>query len=195
MAKQKTPFSIAGMQPPGTRAAARYCVPWPFHAGGYRTLLSLFAFSFAISTAGAQVYKWIDPDGSTHYGDQPPGDTRPAKVEIPATSFGGPTTVDYASILRRPIKSATAAPIDDCTATCCGPCKCVSTCTPADGVVPSVYGVDTAETRMGEYADVFLLGVPAYRGGRQRTMGFGSRGPPAMMMPHGVQWSVSVRGH
>ena len=38
-------------------------------------------------TAGAQVYKWKDGKGVTHYSDQPPPPTAKARVEV--KSFGG----------------------------------------------------------------------------------------------------------
>ena len=42
-------------------------------------LLGLWALA---SSAGAQVYRWVDPDGSIHYSDSPSTAPRDAKVEV-----------------------------------------------------------------------------------------------------------------
>jgi uncharacterized protein DUF4124 len=42
-------------------------------------LLGLWALA---STAGAQVYRWVDPDGSIHYSDTPTSAPKDAKVEV-----------------------------------------------------------------------------------------------------------------
>src|SRR5471032_3343137 len=46
------------------------------------TLLSLCA-----GMAGAQVYKWVDEKGVTHYSDQPPPPSTPAKIKVEIKSF------------------------------------------------------------------------------------------------------------
>lgn len=40
-------------------------------------------------TAGAQVYKWKDGKGVTHYSDQPPPPTAPLKSKVEVKSFSG----------------------------------------------------------------------------------------------------------
>jgi glutaredoxin len=42
-----------------------------------------------LGTAGAQVYKWKDGKGVTHYSDQPPPPTTPARTRVEVKSFNG----------------------------------------------------------------------------------------------------------
>jgi len=37
----------------------------------------------AMSAVHAQVYKWVDKDGRTHYGEKPPDDVKSAPVAVP----------------------------------------------------------------------------------------------------------------
>ena len=50
-------------------------------------LLSALLLSGA---AGAQVFKWVDKDGKTHYGEKPPDGVKATEVGVPAP---GPATV------------------------------------------------------------------------------------------------------
>ena len=51
-------------------------------------LLACMLLPLAVS---AQMYKWVDEKGVTHYTDSPPPDGKGAKVDIrPATGGGGP---------------------------------------------------------------------------------------------------------
>lgn len=67
--------------------------------------LCLVAGLAAISmVAGAtEVYRWVDPDGTVHFGDRPPLDRPVEQIEIrpPAGALPLP---DAAEILRRPVR-------------------------------------------------------------------------------------------
>ena len=72
--------------------------------------LRRFALALALiaaTAAGAQVYKWTDASGKTHYGDKPPEDVEKKELDIRVPSYEGPVEVrDWGAILRR--KSAAA---------------------------------------------------------------------------------------
>lgn len=57
-----------------------------------RKLLILVAFLALAPAAFADVYKWVDRDGSVHYGDTPPANARSRPVDMRNT--GNPTTTE-----------------------------------------------------------------------------------------------------
>ena len=154
-----------------------------------RALPVLFLFSFAVLSAHAQVYKWTDKDGKSHYGDRPPADAKTSKVAINVTSFGGPATVDYVSILRRPVKGAASAPAEArvtiYTASWCGPCKSAKAWMNTNGISYTEYDVETTETGKRDYQEMKMRGVPTILVGNQRMTGFSSRTLQAMIKQGG----------
>ncbi len=154
-----------------------------------RALPLFLSFSFAVSSAHAQVYKWTDKDGKSHYGDRPPADAKTAKVAITVTSFGGPATVDYVSILRRPVKGAAPSPAEArvtiYTASWCGPCKSAKAWMNTNGIGYTEYDVETSETGKRDFQEMMMRGVPTILVGNQRMTGFSSQTLQAMIKQGG----------
>jgi glutaredoxin len=81
-------------------------------------LFALLAL-LCLGTAGAQVYKWKDGQGVTHYSDQPPPASTPAKVKVEVKSFNTGGTVELpaelAGVARdRPVTLYTTAQCEGC---------------------------------------------------------------------------------
>jgi len=56
----------------------------------------------AAGIAGAQVFKWTDANGKTHYGDKPPEEGASQELAIRVPSYDGPVEVrDWSAILKR----------------------------------------------------------------------------------------------
>src|SRR5881628_553069 len=56
----------------------------------------------AAGVAGAQVFKWTDANGKTHYGDKPPAEVDSRELAIQVPSYDGPVEVrDWSAILKR----------------------------------------------------------------------------------------------
>jgi hypothetical protein len=49
----------------------------------------IVAMSTAIFISAADIYKWVDADGNTHYGDIPPIDASSELVRVGPSSNGG----------------------------------------------------------------------------------------------------------
>lgn len=84
----------------------------------------LAAFTIALlclGTASAQVYKWVDDKGVTHYSDQPPPPSTPAKTKVELKSFAtGGATVELPqeladAVRNRPVTLYTTAQCDGCS--------------------------------------------------------------------------------
>lgn len=54
----------------------------------FNTLLKFCLLWALLAPAYAQVYKWVDENGTTHYGERPPQGKQAQKVEQPPTSPG-----------------------------------------------------------------------------------------------------------
>jgi glutaredoxin len=85
-----------------------------------RPALLLTAMLLCAGTAGAQVYKWKDDKGVTHYSDQPPPPTTPAKTRVEVKSFSTGGAVELPPELAgpardRPVTLYTTNQCEGCT--------------------------------------------------------------------------------
>lgn len=140
-----------------------------------RILLSL-ACLFLAAAASAQVYKWTDPSGKTHYGDRPPEDAKKQELAIRVRSYDGPVTVtDWAAILRR--KAPASAPRASSGITMymtewCPHCKNARSYFKAKGIAYTEINVDTSEAGRKEYKALGGNGVPLILVGDKMMSGF-----------------------
>lgn len=82
-------------------------------------LLGLAAL-LCFGTAGAQVYKWKDGKGVTHYSDQPPPSSTPARVKVELKSFSTGGALDLpqelaGAVRDSPVTLYTTAQCEGCT--------------------------------------------------------------------------------
>ena len=84
-----------------------------------RTALLMFLL-LAAGAASAQVYKWVDAKGVTHYSDQPPPPSTPAKTKVEVKSFSGGSSIadlpaELAEVVRnRPVTLYTTDQCEGC---------------------------------------------------------------------------------
>ena len=87
-----------------------------------RTLLVLAVM--LAGSAAAQVYKWTDSSGKTHYGDRPPEDAKKQELKIHIPSYDGPVKVrDWGAVLRAKGPSVSAGVVTMYSTAWCGHCK------------------------------------------------------------------------
>lgn len=120
----------------------------------------------------AQVYRWTDDKGRTHYGDKPPAERAATEVRNRISSYAGPAKVSSAPA------PAAKAPRGDGTAQVtlysavwCKYCRQAKAFFAKRGVRYAERDVDTAEAR-AEYDRLGARGVPVILVGRQRMDGF-----------------------
>jgi glutaredoxin len=133
----------------------------------------LFAFS-----AAAQVYKWTDPSGKTHYGDMPPVDGKREELKIRIPSYDGPVEVrDWAAVIRK--KSPQPAPGPDritmYSTDWCPHCKNARNYFTEKGIRFTEYNVETSEAGRKEYEALGGGGVPVIVVGEKVMRGFSAR--------------------
>jgi glutaredoxin len=74
-----------------------------------------------LGTAGAQVYKWKDDKGVTHYSDQPPPSSTPARTRVEVKSFAtGGAAVELPPELAEAVRNR---PVTLYTMADCGGCS------------------------------------------------------------------------
>ncbi len=131
--------------------------------------LALAAAALLALPAPAQVYKWTDSAGKTHYGDKPPEDVAKREIKISAESFvGTPQVRDWGSVLRRPAGSG----LTMYSATWCGPCKSAKAYLAAKGISYRDVDIDASEANGKEYLALGGGGVPLFVAGDKRMNGF-----------------------
>ena len=125
--------------------------------------------------AAAQVYKWTDPSGKTHYGDAPPDDAKKQELKIKIPSYEGPVEVrDWAAVIRK--KAAPSAPAPDritmYSTDWCPHCKNARNYFTAKGIRFTEYNVETSDTGRREYEALGGGGVPVIVVGSKVMRGF-----------------------
>lgn len=140
-----------------------------------RFLLAL-AVGLTLSAAGlAQIYKWTDPSGKTHYGDQPPDDAKKRELKIRIPSYDGPVQVsDWAAVIRA--KSGSVAPSSDgvtmYSTDWCPHCKNAKRYFAANGIRYREVNVEASESGRKEYEALGGGGVPIILIGEKVMRGF-----------------------
>ena len=124
--------------------------------------------------AAAQVYKWTDPSGKTHYGDAPPDDVKKQELKIRIPSYEGPVEVrDWAAVIRK--KTPQAPEPDRITmysTDWCPHCKNARNYFGAKGIRFTEYNVETSEAGRKEYEALGGGGVPVIVVGSKVMRGF-----------------------
>jgi glutaredoxin len=125
--------------------------------------------------AAAQVYKWTDSNGKTHYGDSPPDDAKKQELKIRIPSYDGPVEVrDWAALLRA--KSPAAAPGNDrvtmYSTDWCPHCKNARNYFTANKISFNEVNVETSESGRKEYEALGGGGVPIIVVGGKVMRGF-----------------------
>ena len=129
-----------------------------------RIIQVLFIFSLgavAWQTASAQIYKWKDADGKTHFGERVPANEKGNKVKAPASSVAKPTSVN-----------AGKPEITIYTTSWCGYCKKAKAYFSANKMPYKEYDIEKDRFAKRQYDRIDGVGVPVILVGDQRINGF-----------------------
>lgn len=149
----------------------------------------VFAALLVLMPAAAQVYKWTDSTGKTHYGDSPPEGTKTDEIKIRIPSYEGPPKVtDWAAVIRRP--SAVAGPqgrgampqgLTMYSTAWCGVCKRAKSYFAAKGIRYTEIDIEKSEAGMRQYEQLGVRGVPAIVVGSKVMTGFSEEALQALL--------------
>jgi glutaredoxin len=133
----------------------------------------------------AEIYRWTDADGRTHYSDKPPADRKAKPIRIKVPSITGPAVVTPAQRGAAAPAAGTPQPVKLYTTAWCGYCKKAKAHLAARGVPYREIDVETSESGEREYRDLKGRGVPVILVGSQRMDGFDAQGLDAMLAAAG----------
>lgn len=146
-----------------------------------RSILALAAL-LALMPAAAQVYKWTDSTGKTHYGDSPPEGTKTDEIKVRIPSYDGPPRVtDWAAVIRRPSAVAMPQGLTMYSTSWCAVCKRAKSYFAAKGIRYTEIDIEKSETGMRQYEQLGVRGVPAIVVGGKVMTGFSEEALQALL--------------
>lgn len=143
------------------------------------TLILLALLAISGGTA-AQVYKWTDSTGKTHYGDSPPEEAKKQQLTIREPSYGGPVEVtDWAAVLRKKAPE-TARPrstgVTMYSTDWCPHCRRARDYFNARGIAFTEVDIEKSDAGNREYKAYGGKGVPLIVVGDKTMRGFSPQG-------------------
>ncbi len=143
--------------------------------------LLLQASVFGAGTvSGAQVYCWVDGDGTIHFSDKPPSEQGVRDLQI--KSYEGTANISVV-----PGQAAKNGPtVKILSTTWCGVCKKAKAYLSEKGVAFREYDVERSETGRREYKKLNGKGVPIIFVGDQRMDGFDRSKLEAILIKNGL---------
>ena len=126
--------------------------------------------------ASADVYKWTDSAGRTHYGDHAPDEGKSETLRLPVQSYDGPAQVtDWASIIRARPKAtgpAASAGIVMYSTSWCPHCRRARAYFARNAIAYQDIDVEASDANRQAFADVGGGGVPLILVGGKAMRGF-----------------------
>ena len=148
-----------------------------------RILLTLLACVLA-AAASAQVYKWTDSTGKTHYGDKAPEESGAQQLKIDVRSYEGPVQVtDWAAIIRKRSMpgNASASAITMYSTSWCPHCKRAKAYFAERGIAFEDVDVEANDRNKKAFKDLGGGGVPLIIVGDKAMRGFDPKRMDALL--------------
>lgn len=144
---------------------------------GYTNNMSKFSiclliFMFAASIQ-AGMYKWVDEQGVTHYGDKPPADRETLEINGRISSYTSPQVDKLPEdFFGYPKAAPTNTRVVMYSASWCSICKQAKTYFQQKHIPFKEYDVDTSQKGKKDFQKLGGEGVPVILVGNQRMNGF-----------------------
>lgn len=134
---------------------------------------ALVVQAFFVS-AQAEMFKWVDEDGVTHYGDKPPEDKPTLEIKGELSSYTKPSVeslpADFFDHLKR--DKPRRNPVVMYSAEWCGVCKRAKQYFIENRINYTDYDIEKTEKGRRDYNRLDGRGVPIILVGKQRMNGF-----------------------
>ncbi len=121
---------------------------------------------FIAGTAVAGIYKWVDENGKTHFGDKPPQQSGAEQMELRLNTFSG-----Y-QVRERDDGIATGGKVVIYSTTWCGVCERAKDYFKANNIPYKEYDVEKSEKGKRDFKRMKGRGVPVILVGSKRMDGF-----------------------
>lgn len=119
------------------------------------------------------MYKWVDKQGVTHYGDKPPADRETLEIKGRISSYTSPQVGKLPEdFFEHPKAASTNTQVVMYSASWCGICKQAKSYFQQKRIPFREYDVDTSEKGKKDFRKLGGKGVPIILVGNQRMNGF-----------------------
>lgn len=122
----------------------------------------------------AEIYKWVDASGKTHFSDEQPEKIQTEQVEVQVNSFESISISDSDFLEARERKSAVRdrQRVVMYSATWCGYCRKARNYFRQQGIPFKEYDIENSKKGRRDYARLNGTGVPIIFVGKKRMQGF-----------------------
>ena len=125
----------------------------------------LLAVLVALCTpAYAEIYKWVDADGRTHFGDKPPKNQTSEEIEVTVNTY---TSVSYDMSVFDTLGTLVIYTRDECKY-----CNQAKDFMRSNGIAFDERNLDHSRTARIQYKRLKATGVPVFLKGTQRMNGY-----------------------
>ncbi|MES9872823.1 MAG: DUF4124 domain-containing protein [Candidatus Sedimenticola sp. 6PFRAG7] len=130
------------------------------------SLRLFFLLMLIAGSAAAGIYKWVDENGKTHFGDKPPQQSGAEQMELQLNTFSG-----Y-QVRERDDGIATGGKVVIYSTTWCGVCERAKDYFKANNIPYKEYDVEKSEKGKRDFKRMKGRGVPVILVGNKRMDGF-----------------------
>ncbi len=136
------------------------------------TIYLLLGLAFAGPVMAGELYKWVDDQGTIHYGDKPPENARLEEVGGEISSYRSVTVEPVADDANTAVQAVEAKPVIMFATSWCGYCRQARKHFRANGIPYKEYDIEKSENAAKAFKKLNGRGVPVILIGRKRMNGF-----------------------
>jgi glutaredoxin len=122
------------------------------------------------ASSGAEIYKWVDENGNTQFGDRAPSDSNAERLDLRTIN-----TIKSVSVTELSDRTAPASTVIMYSASWCGVCKQARKYFRQQGIPYREYDIEKTARGRDDFRKLGGTGVPVILIGRQRMNGFSIR--------------------
>lgn len=133
-------------------------------------IVFIFFFMFLMQASHAQIYKWEDANGKTHFGDKKPANKKSENIQLKINTYQS-VTIDTA-IFNGVKKSYTGQNVTIYSAVWCGICTKAKKYFNKNNIAFTEYDIDKDKAAKRRHKEMGATGVPVIFIGGRRMNGF-----------------------
>lgn len=137
--------------------------------------LLILGIALSITPAQAGMYKWVDEQGVTHYGDKPPETQEILEITGRISSISSPEVSELPEGFFERSKAASRQQVTMYSAAWCGVCKTAKAYFQKQNIPFTEYDIDTSEKGKRDFKQLNGRGVPVILVGKNRMNGFSAK--------------------
>ena len=137
-----------------------------------RVSITALLLLLALPTVSAEIFKWTDAQGRTHFTDKPPKSATTETVKLRINSFSSPTVEPFSFDESLISKRKVSQDVVMYSTTWCGYCKQARRYFQQNSIAFAEYDVEKSDKGKRDYKKMNGRGVPIILVGDKRMNGF-----------------------